>query len=571
MRLTSLPLQLLALVVLPLLALLVLVAFGGVAVHQAEMRDLLINHNRQLTSAAAVALSGQLEQRQNVLLGLARAAENAGPDEVMGQLELLIPLFDRGLVIDTQDGQIRAASGPEDNDWQKLVDEVRGVPTPSVLARLERDGNRAQAVLINVVSSDQGLRAIGLGSLDLVATEAGLGRHPKSGTLDIRLLDRDGTVLLSSNPAQVGEVFEGAERAIQTDGVTAFERTDSAGHDVILTAAPVPLAGWTLVYEERWHETLSPIVQYSQAAPLVLVPGLLIALGAVWFGIRRVVLPLRKLEAQANELAWGNYAAIGHKVGGIEEIQHLQGTLQQMSRRVQAAQASMHDYIGAITRAQEEERRRLAHELHDQTAQSLVALDHRQQMLKPHLRDDPAAAARLAEIRGMIAATIDDLRRIVRALRPVYLEELGLTPALEMLARDLERDGRFAIHFEKHGAPQRLAPEQEVALYRIAQEALNNAWQHSSGSDIWLIVRFDAGGVTITVRDNGKGFAAPQHASELGASGVQHFGLMGMYERASLIGAHLQVLSKPEGGTTVVVSMQTSPVSSSTSTNTRSQ
>lgn len=571
MRLTSLPLQLLALVVLPLLALLVLVAFGGVAVHQTEMRDLLINHNRQLTSAAAVALSGQLEQRQNVLLGLARAAENAGPDEVMGQLELLIPLFDRGLVIDTQDGQIRAASGPEDNDWQKLVDEVRGVPTPSVLARLERDGNRAQAVLINVVSSDQGLRAIGLGSLDLVATEAGLGRHPKSGTLDIRLLDRDGTVLLSSNPAQVGEVFEGAERAIQTDGVTAFERTDSAGHDVILTAAPVPLAGWALVYEERWHETLSPIVQYSQAAPLVLVPGLLIALGAVWFGIRRVVLPLRKLEAQANELAWGNYAAIGHKVGGIEEIQHLQGTLQQMSRRVQAAQASMHDYIGAITRAQEEERRRLAHELHDQTAQSLVALDHRQQMLKPHLRDDPAAAARLAEIRGMIAATIDDLRRIVRALRPVYLEELGLTPALEMLARDLERDGRFAIHFEKHGAPQRLAPEQEVALYRIAQEALNNAWQHSSGSDIWLIVRFDTGGVTITVRDNGKGFAAPQHASELGASGVQHFGLMGMYERASLIGAHLQVLSKPEGGTTVVVSMQTSPVSSSTSTNTRSQ
>lgn len=571
MRLTSLPLQLLALVVLPLLALLVLVAFGGVAVHQTEMRDLLINHNRQLTSAAAVALSGQLEQRQNVLLGLARAAENAGPDEVMGQLELLIPLFDRGLVIDTQDGQIRAASGPEDNDWQKLVDEVRGVPTPSVLARLERDGNGAQAVLINVVSSDQGLRAIGLGSLDLVATEAGLGRHPKSGTLDIRLLDRDGTVLLSSNPAQVGEVFEGAERAIQTDGVTAFERTDSAGHDVILTAAPVPLAGWALVYEERWHETLSPIVQYSQAAPLVLVPGLLIALGAVWFGIRRVVLPLRKLEAQANELAWGNYAAIGHKVGGIEEIQHLQGTLQQMSRRVQAAQASMHDYIGAITRAQEEERRRLAHELHDQTAQSLVALDHRQQMLKPHLRDDPAAAARLAEIRGMIAATIDDLRRIVRALRPVYLEELGLTPALEMLARDLERDGRFAIHFEKHGAPQRLAPEQEVALYRIAQEALNNAWQHSSGSDIWLIVRFDAGGVTITVRDNGKGFAAPQHASELGASGVQHFGLMGMYERASLIGAHLQVLSKPEGGTTVVVSMQTSPVSSSTSTNTRSQ
>src|SRR5690606_17197906 len=163
------------------------------------------------------------------------------------------------------------------------------------------------------------------------------------------------------------------------------------------------------------------------------------------------------------------YAAIEQKVGGIEEIQHLQGTLQQMSKRVQAAQASMHDYIGAITRAQEDERRRLAHELHDQTAQSLVALDHRQQMLKPYLRDEPETSAKLTEIRGMIATAIDDLRRIVRALRPAYLEELGLAPALEMLARDLELDGQLAIHFEKQGAPQRLAPEHEMALYRIVQ------------------------------------------------------------------------------------------------------
>lgn len=556
MRLTSLPLQLLALVVLPLLALLVLVAFGGVAVHQAEMRDLLVNHNRQLTSAAAAALSGQLEQRQDVLVNLTRVAADIGPEEAMDQIELLTPLFDGGIVFGTEGGQMLAASGREING-QIILDAVRDVSPPAVLARLERDGSRIQAVLINVVSSDQGLRAVGLGSLDLVATEAGLGRHPESGPLDTMLLDRDGTVLLSSNPARVGEILEDAERAMQTDEVAAFERTDREGHDVITTAAPVPPAGWTLVYEERWHETLSPIVQYSQAAPLVLVPGLLIALGTVWFGIRRVVLPLRNLEAQANELAWGNYIAIEQKVGGIEEIQHLQRTLQQMSKRVQAAQASMHDYIGAITRAQEDERRRLAHELHDQTAQSLVALDHRQQMLKPHLRDDPAAAARLTEIRGMIAAAIDDLRRIVRALRPTYLEELGLAPALEMLARDLERDGRLAIHFEKHGALQRLAPEHEMALYRIVQEALNNAWQHSGGSNIWLTVRFMAERVTITVRDNGKGFAAPQHAAGLGASGVQHFGLMGMYERASLIGAHLQVKSELGTGTAITVTAPT--------------
>jgi signal transduction histidine kinase len=556
MRLASLPLQLLALVVLPLLALLVLVAFGGVAVHQAEMRDLLVDHNRQLTSAAAAALSGQLEQRQNVLASLARVAADVGPEEAIDQIELLTPLFDRGVVIGTEEGQMFTASGPE-IDGQTILDAVRDVSPPAVLAHLERDGSRMQAVLINVVSGDQGVRAVGLSSLNLVAKEAGLGRDPESGTFDTLLLARNGTVLLSRNPAQIGEILEDAKRIMQTGEVAAFERTDREGHDVISTAAPVPPTDWTLVYQERWHETLSPIVQYSQAAPLVLVPGLLIALGTVWFGIRRVVLPLRKLEAQANELSWGNYAAIEQKVGGIEEIQHLQGTLQQMSKRVQAAQASMHDYIGAITRAQEDERRRLAHELHDQTAQSLVALDHRQQMLKPYLRDEPEAAAKLTEIRGMIATAIDDLRRIVRALRPAYLEELGLAPALEMLARDLELDGQLAIHFEKQGAPQRLAPEHEMALYRIVQEALNNAWQHSGGSNIWLTVRFETERVTITVRDNGKGFAVPQHAADLSASGVQHFGLMGMYERASLIGAHLQVTSELGSGTTVVVTMPT--------------
>ena len=556
MRLASLPLQLLALVVLPLLALLVLVAFGGVAVHQAEMRDLLVDHNRQLTSAAAAALSGQLEQRQNVLASLARVAADVGPEEAIDQIELLTPLFDRGVVIGTEEGQMFTASGPE-IDGQTILDAVRDVSPPAVLAHLERDGSRMQAVLINVVSGDQGVRAVGLSSLNLVAKEAGLGRDPESGTFDTLLLAHDGTVLLSRDPAQIGEILEDAKRIMQTGEVAAFERTDREGHDVISTAAPVPPADWTLIYEERWHETLSPIVQYSQAAPLVLVPGLLIALGTVWFGIRRVVLPLRKLEAQANELSWGNYAAIEQKVGGIEEIQHLQGTLQQMSKRVQAAQASMHDYIGAITRAQEDERRRLAHELHDQTAQSLVALDHRQQMLKPYLRDEPEAAAKLTEIRGMIATAIDDLRRIVRALRPAYLEELGLAPALEMLARDLELDGQLAIHFEKQGAPQRLAPEHEMALYRIVQEALNNAWQHSGGSNIWLTVRFETERVTITVRDNGKGFAVPQHAADLSASGVQHFGLMGMYERASLIGAHLQVTSELGSGTTVVVTMPT--------------
>ena len=215
--------------------------------------------------------------------------------------------------------------------------------------------------------------------------------------------------------------------------------------------------------------------------------------------------------------------------------------------------------MGAITHAQEDERRRLARELHDQTSQALVALDHRQQMLKPYLKDDPAAKELLAEIRAMIIETINDLRRIVRALRPIYLEELGLAPALQMLARDLGLDDKMTVHFDQYGSSKRLIPEHEMTLYRIAQEALNNAWQHAAASDIWLTVTFEAEHVTVSVRDNGQGFAAPRHATELGAVGQQHFGIMGMYERAALIGAHLQVESESGSGTTVTVRMPIEP------------
>jgi signal transduction histidine kinase len=179
-----------------------------------------------------------------------------------------------------------------------------------------------------------------------------------------------------------------------------------------------------------------------------------------------------------------------------------------------------------------------------------VVLDHRQQMLKPYLNNG-AAATMLSEIRMMIAQIIENLRRIVRAMRPMYLEELGLASALKMLADELNLDGKLVIRFSKRGEPRRIPAGHEIALYRIAQEALNNAWKHSEAGHAWLSVDFERDSVILSVRDDGKGFVAPRHATDLSEKG--HFGIMGMHERASLIGAHLQIQSEPGKGTTVVV------------------
>jgi signal transduction histidine kinase len=551
--LISLPLQLLAFLVLPLIVLLMLVALGGVALHQSAMRDLLIRHNGQVVRGTAASLSEQLEQRRDVLLGLLGSVERGEPaqDVIETSDGWSRAFFDGGVAFYSSGGRLLAAS-PRVSDWQTLQnlitpDGAQGNDDAEFLLLVE-PGQNATQVVVSISArpngTNRGTQAVGVVSLSELGLSDVLKSLHTSNDAAIYLVATNGQILYHSDPARVGRFLTG----------TSY--SDSRG-DVIATVAPVPASGWTLVQEENWKGMLSPLMHYSQAAPLVLVPGLLIAAGAVWFGIRQIVRPLQKLAVRATDLTWGNFTAIEEPVGGIEEIQRLQATLRHMVKGIQSVQAGMHNYIAAITDAQEEERARLARELHDQTAQSLVALDHRQQMLKPYLSDDPAAAELLSETRSMISQIIEDLRRIVRAMRPVYLEELGLVPALKMLTTDLNLDDRITISFEKQGTPRRTAHEHEIALYRVAQEALNNAWQHSGASHIWLSVVFEKEEITISVRDNGRGFVAPRHATDL--SGEGHFGIMGMYERATLISAHLQIQSEPGKGTTVNIRAPLTP------------
>lgn len=540
----SLPLQLLILVVLPLLGLLLVIALGGTALHQTAMREMLVSYNAQLVAGAATSLSDQLAQRRDVLAALPFSlTDRQALQETLSAMRWLLPLFDGGVAVYAADGQVLAAL-PDGPQWQSIALQVADPALPAAWPLVTSGQNATRLAILVTVGN---LRMAGVTSLAGLPFRSVLQSLHESPSTTVYLLDSDGLVLYHSDPAYVGQRFEAPRSNSQP-----VARTDWQGQAVVVTTAAVPMVQWTLIQEERWQETLSPLMRYSQAAPLVLVPGLLIAMGAMWFGIQRIVMPLRRLEAQATAVAGGDFAAIEQQVGGIREIQHLQSTLQDMARRVQAAQISMHNYIGAITQAQEDERRRLARELHDQTAQALVALGHRQQMLKPYLKYDAYAAELQAEIRQMIQDALEDLRRIVRALRPVYLEELGLVPALQMLARDLSGDREPIVHFEKTGAPQRLTPEHEIALYRIAQEALNNAWRHSRATQIWLSVQFTERQITISVKDNGQGFSPVRQAIG-GENATKHFGIMGMYERAALIGARLQIQSEPGTGTIVTV------------------
>jgi signal transduction histidine kinase len=328
-------------------------------------------------------------------------------------------------------------------------------------------------------------------------------------------------------------------------------KQDNTEH--VVAYSPVHPTGWALITEEEWEMVVSPSLELTQLAPLAIVPAFILALIALWFVATRIVRPLQKLETKAAALAWGDFSAIRDPVGGISEVQHLQAELTEMSRKVQAAQEGLHDYIGAITAAQEEERLRLARELHDDTIQAIIALKQRVQIAQRTVKDQ-ASLRTLYELENLAEQTVEDLRRLTRALRPIYLEDLGLVTALEMLARETSENNSLEVHFQKSGEEHRLAREVELALYRVAQEALSNVVRHANARQAFLQISFEDHEVLLEVRDDGVGFEMPKSPTDFAPSG--HFGLLGIRERSELIGGRLEVQSGAGQGTRLSVRLK---------------
>jgi signal transduction histidine kinase len=326
------------------------------------------------------------------------------------------------------------------------------------------------------------------------------------------------------------------------------------GKQMTLAYAPVdfPHQAWRVIIEQPWSEVIGPVLRYSQFMPLVAALAVVVSVLTLYYGVRAIVLPLQTLGQRAEQVAWGDFGATATPVGGVEEIEDLRRTLDQMARRIQSYQSGMHDYIAAITRGQEEERTRLARELHDDTAQALIALGQRVEMAQKLLPKDPhRAAERLTQVRTMLAETVEGVRRFSRDLRPIYLEDLGFIPALEMLARKADQQETLSVHLATTGMVRRLPPDLELAAYRIVQEALNNVIQHAQATHAWVEIRFGVEYLILSVRDDGRGFEPPDLPDALARQG--HFGLMGIQERTLLYGGQLTIHSSPGNGTEITV------------------
>jgi signal transduction histidine kinase len=200
----------------------------------------------------------------------------------------------------------------------------------------------------------------------------------------------------------------------------------------------------------------------------------------------------------------------------------------------------------------ENERRSLARELHDDTLQALIALNQRLQLAALNLNNAQDQAS-LEDVEKLVQQTMVNLRRMVRGLRPIYLEDLGLVASLEMLANETQQTHPLAVQMQTSGAECRLAPDVEMALYRMAQEALSNVVRHAEASHVWMDLEYAENQVQLTIRDDGQGFTPPATPSEYARKG--HYGLLGLYERSELIGAHLNISSQTGKGTEVTIQL----------------
>jgi len=527
----SLRVHILLWTLLPLVVFLLGLSFTDVYGHQQAMKVMVEERDRSLAQAVAGRIADGLGYHARLLadLGSDPALLGTGSDEPARALAQPSAPFE-GLVAFDRQGQVRATGG-DGNAWAQagfavsLAAAAGGSARPAYLARAE-GGLAPYHLAIAVPLSDGGAL---VGVLPLASTGVPVGAEG----------------LLASAQAY-GRVLDEQGVPIYEAGVPA--RGTPAADSVVTTVVPVPGTDWHVELSEPWHSLVPLVLRYAQATVLIAAAAVLIALASMVVGVRYVSGPLAALGQQAQRVAWGDFEAVGRSVGGVEEIASLQRALQQMAAQVRSYQAAMRSYVGAITRGQEEERLRLARELHDDTVQSLIALGQRMERLqKSCAREGDGCAAQLGELRQSLRSLVHDVRRLIADLRPTGLDELGLEPALEMLVGRLPASYHAAFTVE--GTPRRLGLDLELALYRIAQEALKNVEQHSGASHVDVRLSFEEQGVRLVVADDGAGFAAPSTPDDLARSG--HFGLLGMRERAVLAGGSLRLSSLPGRGTRV--------------------
>jgi two-component system sensor histidine kinase DegS len=272
---------------------------------------------------------------------------------------------------------------------------------------------------------------------------------------------------------------------------------------------------------------------------------------------REVYLRSRRDELQLRVRSVENSVERAESIGSQMSVvlEYLSGELGQVTRIVESAKNRQ--MIGLkIILAQEEERKRIAREIHDGPAQMLANLVLRTEIVERMLvkQEFGLVQDEVLDLKGQVRYSLEEMRKVIFNLRPMALDDLGLIPTLRKYVHDYEEKTKIRTSFETRGKEHRLSSAMEAAVYRLVQEALSNAAKHAFPSYVLVEITYQAQLIKIVVKDNGLGFNVKKISEQ---ANRESFGLVGMRERVELLEGRMEILSAENQGTTIVIHIPT--------------
>jgi signal transduction histidine kinase len=393
----------------------------------------------------------------------------------------------------------------------------------------------------------------------------------------LEVVDRDGRVTLGIGPDErPGElsyhfpVIRGLQADQQAVTLLHEPGPDETFEPHVMAVVPISESHFYLVLEQAVDVALALPRQLEQRILVLTVVGFLTTLAVAWITTRRVVKPTQQLTAVAQHMARGDLEhpihvtardEVGQLAQSLESMrqqlrsayQQLEDTNKTLELQVRERTARLGELLTKIISAQEEERARLARELHDETAQTLgalaIAMDRARDSLDA--AQQPEVAVRLQEARALAASLLEEIRRLILDLRPMALDDFGLAPAIRWYAETHLEEAGVAASVEVDQPSKRLPKHLEVSLFRMVQEAVNNIVRHADARHARIGLAFQDSVATVRVSDDGRGFEAD---AVLGlAVPARSFGLLGMQERVRLLNGQISIHSRPGEGTVIAI------------------
>lgn len=390
------------------------------------------------------------------------------------------------------------------------------------------------------------------------------------GDTNIALVTTNQVIVASpkiiGNPAQFLQRLNGPITLSLNGETDSSTYTDASGVRRLVTYMPLDFDGaqWSIFVTNPTPRSYAQSLVAQSIVALALAAIVILAM-AVFFG-ELTARPLRLLTAQAAAIRRGQFHHSIESTGASEirdladafagMAHQIEGQMQGLeeSRRVREHQAKeMRELLRRTLRLQEDERRRIAGEIHDAVSPLITGALYqaRSIQLGGHTQSPEDQAETLASVNQLLEQASEEIHDVIFDLRPPDLDDIGVVAAIRAYIKTIERTG-IAARFEVVGDSPNLTPEVRLGIYRIVQEALHNVVRHARADEVIVELESSPTLLRVTIRDNGSGFDLDT------AIRPNSLGLLSMRERAAAIGATFTIVTRPGGGTAIVIERQAS-------------